>query len=107
MNRTLKTMLRKHAVKLGPQWDNYLPGVLWAYRNTPHEEKPWAGLTIPTEAALLEPPTDIQDYRQELILSLSSARELVETTIGKQQQLSKERYDMKSVVQDLKVIHFP
>ena len=33
-NRTLKTALRKHA---GLQWDSYLPGVLWAYRNTPHE----------------------------------------------------------------------
>ena len=97
MNRTLKTMLRKHAVKFGPQWDNYLSGVLWAYRNTPHEttkEKPsflMFGLDLrsPTEAALLEPdvihPTDIQDYRQELILSLSSARELAEASIRKQQ----------------------
>ena len=124
MNRTLKTMLRKHAVKFGPQWDNYLSGVLWAYRNTPHEitkEKPsflMFGLDLrsPTEAALLEPdvihPTDIQDYRQELILSLSSARELAEASICKQQQRSKERYDMKSVVRDLKLgdwilIHFP
>ena len=30
-NRTLKEMLRKHASKFGTQWDNYLPGVLWAY----------------------------------------------------------------------------
>lgn len=37
MNHTLKAMLRKHAVKFGPQWDKYLPGVLWAYRNAPHE----------------------------------------------------------------------
>jgi len=34
-NRTLKGMLRKHAARFGPQWDKYLPGVLWAYRNTP------------------------------------------------------------------------
>lgn len=42
-NRTLKTMLRKHAAQFGVQWDTYLYGVLWAYRNTPHEstgEKP-------------------------------------------------------------------
>ena len=41
--RTLKTTLRKLADKFGYQWDRYLPGVLWAYRNTPHEsagEKP-------------------------------------------------------------------
>ena len=64
MNRTLKAMLRKHAVKFGPQWDKYLPGVLWAYRIALHEttkEKPsflMFGLDLrsPTEAALL--PTD-------------------------------------------------
>ena len=30
-------MLRKHADLCGKQWDQYLHGVLWAYRNTPHE----------------------------------------------------------------------
>ena len=57
-NRTLKTMLRKHAAKLGNQWDSYLFGVLWAYRNTPHTstgEKPsfllfGVDLRTPTEA---------------------------------------------------------
>ena len=42
-NRTLKQALRKHAARFGGQWDRYLPGVLWAYRNTPHTstgEKP-------------------------------------------------------------------
>ena len=44
INRTLKTMLRKHAGKFGLQWDRYLSAVLWAYCNTPHEstgEKPF------------------------------------------------------------------
>ena len=36
-NRTLKAMLRKHAARFGSQWDQFLPGVQWAYRNTPHE----------------------------------------------------------------------
>ena len=35
-NRTLKTMIRKYVVKFGVQWDQYLHGILWAYRNTPH-----------------------------------------------------------------------
>jgi len=42
-NRTLKAMLRKRAAQFGSQWDKQLSGVLWAYRNTPHEttgEKP-------------------------------------------------------------------
>ena len=36
LNRTLKTMLRKHAAKFGLQWDQYLSSVLWAFCNTPH-----------------------------------------------------------------------
>ena len=69
-NRTLKSMLRKHAATLGNQWDRYLHGVLWAYRNTPHEsthEKPsflLFGLDCqsPTEAALL-PPRELKATR--------------------------------------------
>ena len=98
MNRTLKAMLRKHAVKFGPQWDKFLPGVLWAYRNVPHEitiEKLSflmfaLDLRSPTEAALLpvDPlePSNIGDYQEELILSLSSARELATTNIHNEQK---------------------
>ena len=98
MNRTLKAMLRKHAVKFGPQWDKFLPGVLWAYRNSPHEttkEKPsflmfGFDLQSPAQAALLpvEPPepSDVGDYREELILSLSSTRELAATNICNEQK---------------------
>ena len=34
-NRTLKQILRRHVARFGRQWDRYLPGVLWAYRNAP------------------------------------------------------------------------
>ena len=83
-NRTLKSMLRKHAAKFGEQWDTYLFGALWAYRNTPHEstgEKPSFLLygfdcRSPTDAALLPPhpiePVSVSNYRQQFILSLSS-----------------------------------
>ena len=30
-NQTLKSLLRKHAARFGPQWDQYLSGILWAY----------------------------------------------------------------------------
>ena len=53
-NRTLKTMLRKYAVKFSTQWDRYIPGALWAYRNLPHDltgEKPLDCRTL-TEALL-------------------------------------------------------
>ena len=96
-NRTLKTILRKHAAKFGCQWDRFLPGILWAYRNTPHTstgEKPsfllfGVDCRSPTEAAYLPAtkvhPTDVQDYKEELMLSLSSARQLAASSIQKAQ----------------------
>ena len=115
LNRTLKAMLRKHAAKFGPQWDQYLPEVLWAYRNTPHDatrEKPsflmfGVDLRSPTEAAIAPAEAvhgcDVTDYKQELILSLSSARELAVTNIREGQQRNKERYDQRVHTKKLKV----
>ena len=107
-NRTLKTMLRKHAADYGPQWDRYLPGVLWAYRNTPHEstgEKPSYLLfgmdcRSPSQAALL-PPTqghmsNVVDYREELTLMLAQARQLAVEAIQKAQRKYKKQYDRKT-----------
>lgn len=85
LNRTLKTILRKHAGQFGSQWDRFLPGVLWAYRNTTHESMKeklsfllfGIDLKSPTEASILPPDhLDLSSYREELILSLLSAREL-------------------------------
>ena len=107
-NRTLKSMLRKHAARFGSQWDRYLSGALWAYRNVPHDsthEKPSFLLLgmdcrTPTEAALLPPrelePTEVSDCREELILSLSSARQLAAETIKSAQARYKRTYDKLS-----------
>ena len=106
-NCTLKSMLRKHAARFGSQWDVYLYGVLWAYRNTPHAstgEKPsylLFGLDCrsPTEAALLQvspsPDVSVGDYREQLILSLSSARDLATRSIARAQTRYKSQYDKK------------
>lgn len=82
-------MLRKQSVTYRKQWDKFLSGAVWAYRNTPHMheatgEKPSFLLfgidcSIPSEAALLplthsEPIEEFTDYRQESVVSLSSAR---------------------------------
>lgn len=97
-NRTIKSILRKHAATFGTQWDRYLPGVLWAYRNTPHDstgEKPLylmfgKDLRTPTEAAFLSvhplEPDTVEDYQEELTLSLTSARELAAAAIQQAQQ---------------------
>ena len=115
MNRTLKAMLRKHSHKFGNQWDCYLSGILWAYRNTPHEstqEKPsfllfGVDLRSPTEAALLPTettcPADVSEYREEVILLLSTARKLAVDNIRSAQSRYKEQYDKRSKPAQYKV----
>ena len=83
-----KAILRKYAATFGSQWDLYVSGALWAYRNVPHEstgEKPSFLLLgidcrTPTEAALLPSNglkvTKVSNYREKVILSLSTARRL-------------------------------
>ena len=107
-NKTLKEMLRKHAARFGPQWDQFLHGVLWAYRNVPHEstgEKPSFLLfgmdcKTPTEAALLPvnpvQAVDLSDYREEMILSLSSAHDLAVKSIQRAQKRYKANYDRRA-----------
>ena len=123
-NRTLKSALRKHAVKFGNQWDTYLPGIVYAYRNSPHDstgEKPSFLLfgfdcRSPSEAALMEPevlqPTDVSDYREQLVLSLTSARDLATQSIRKAQNQYKSQYDKKGTkrtyqVGDWVLVKFP
>ena len=106
-NPTLKSALRKHAATYGPQWDKYLSGILFTYRNIPHDstgEKPsyllfGVDCRTPTEAAFLQPaslqPEDTQDYREELSLSLSSAWDIAAKAVQKAQQRYKASYDKK------------
>ncbi len=86
-NRTLQAMLRKHALRFGNYWDCHLYGVLWAYRNTPHEgtctgEKPSFLLFERdfhslVEAELLAPETEphmsSEDYREQMMQTLASS----------------------------------
>ena len=124
-NRTLKTMLRKHAGRFGSQWDRFLPGVLWAYQNTPHDstgEKPsfllfGIDLRSPAEAAFLPTQTeldwtDTDNYREEIVTSLSSARLLAAESIKDSQRKYKEHFDRGAEqktyrVGDLVLIRFP
>ena len=114
-NRTLKTTLRKHAARFWVQWDRLLSGVVWAYRNTPHEatqEKPSYLLfgmdcRTPTEAAMLPPSvvqlTDVSTYREELTVSLASARNLAASSIRQAQKKYKKSNDRKVVRRDYRV----
>ena len=93
-----------------PRW--YTMGV---YRNTPHDttgEKPsfllfGTDLRTPTEATFLPlssvNPTDVDDYREELMLSLSRAREIATQSIQKSQKQYKKHYDAKATSTKFKV----
>ena len=123
-NRTLKSMLRKQAATHGAQWDQYIHGVLWAYRNTPHTstgEKPSYLLfgmdcRSPTEAALLPPKspkiTNMSDNREEMVLSLSTARALALKINQKSRQRYKQQHDKKATTPKLNIgewvlVYFP
>ena len=119
-------MLRKHVDLYGLQWDQYLHGVVWAYRNTPHDstgEKPSYLLfgrdcRFPVEADLL-PSSDVEqvdvtEYRRDLTQMLNRAREMASQSIQKAQRKYKHQYDrskkcVKStyVVGDWVLIRFP
>ena len=124
-NRTLKTMLRKRAAQYGVQWDNHLPALLWAYRNTQHDstgEKPsfllfgW-DCRSPLEASLLPVSdntqyTTVADYREELVHTLSSARRVALEHIRSAQGRYKAQYDRRTDsyqyrVGDWVLIRFP
>ena len=116
-NRTLKTILRKHAAVFGEEWDTYLYGVLYAYRNIPHEstgEKPsfllyGVDCRSPTQAALLPPSDvtvqdlDVSDYREQVVYTLSTAREIAVQSIKRAQGRYKRSYDRKARCQSFKM----
>ena len=111
-------------MKFSNQWDRYLSGVLWAYQNTPHEAtkvKPsyllfgidCRSLTdatfLPTEPMEL---ANVTEYQEELVLSLSSARELAAANIEIAQKAYKHQYDKHAAptnfkVGDLVLVKFP
>ena len=107
-NRMLKTMLRKHEDVVGKQWDKFPPRVLWSYRthNSTREKSSFLLLVIkcrsPTEAAYLKSadiyPMDIDDYWEELQVSVTSAQKLVAATIQKAQKKQKSVMTKRSTV---------
>ena len=113
-------MLQKHAAKFRLQWDQYLSGVLWTYHNTPHSstgEKPsflLYGFDCRTPALLpAKPlrPTNVSNYREQMMLSLSSARNLAnEVNRGSQKkykaQYDKSARDPKLMIGDWVLVYF-
>ena len=110
-------MLRKHASRFGKEWDLNLYGVLWAYRNTPHDstgEKPsfllfGMDLRAPVKAELLEPSTEIgpqisaEHYREQLVYTLASSRQLAEETTRQAQTRYKTNFDRRAHQREYRV----
>ena len=107
-NRTLQTMLAKHAKEFGPSWDVHLQQVLFAYRARPHSstgESPFYMVygrdsRLPTETAFSETRTqyqvDAEDYCAELTRGLTKTWQVAKQNIGKAQQRQKVQYDKHS-----------
>ena len=114
----------RQAAQFGRQWDRYLSGVLWAYRDTPHEstgEKPsfllfGVDCRAPAESSFL-PPTepvegDARQYRTELMGRLLSSRQVALEAIRRAQRRNEKYYNRlspESIVQvgDWTFIAFP
>lgn len=108
MNKTLRSMLAKHAQTFGPDWDVHLQQVLFAYRVKPQEstkESPFYLLygrdaRLPTETALSQPLTlyqeNLEDYRASLVAGLSEAWETARECITKAQKKQKTQHDKRA-----------
>jgi hypothetical protein len=104
-NRTLTSMLAKTVDKKGPDWDEKLPYVLFAYRacqQSSTQESPFYLLygrdpRLPTPAVLSPKETrtvvDLKGYGVELHSRMAEAWELARQQITRAQQHQKHMYD--------------
>ncbi|CAM4678617.1 unnamed protein product [Leuciscus chuanchicus] len=110
-HQTLKTMLRSYCVETGKDWDEGLPFLLFAVRETVQESLGYSPaelvfghvvrgpLKLLSEQLLTEHPTPvaIPDYVQSLRQRLQSAREVAAKHLETAQGKMKARFDQKSV----------
>ncbi len=111
-HQTLKTMLRSYCVETGNDWDEGLPFLLFAVRETVQESLGFSPaelvfghvvrgpLKLLSEQLLAEHPTPmtIPDYIQSLRQRLQRAREVAAQHLVTAQGKMKARYDKKAVV---------
>ena len=107
-NRTLRSMIAKYCAIYGPNWDEYLQRLLFAYRTKSHEstkESPFFLLygrdaRIPTDEALTFEKSpyliDTDDYKIELMRSLTEAWRIARDHIVQSQESQRRQYDKKA-----------
>ena len=101
-------MLAKYAERFGRNWDEHLQELLFAYRTKPHEsnhESPFFLLygrdaKLPCDSTLSAKRTayqvDIDDYKSELVWSLTDAWEVAKKEVEKAQTKQKSQYDRRT-----------
>ena len=107
-NRTLTSMLAKTVHRGGPEWDERLQYVLFAYRASQQastQESPFyllygrdPRLPVPDALSLRKNrmTTDLHEYGIELHEKMATAWELVRRCIGRAQKRQKDYYDKRS-----------
>lgn len=117
-HQTLKTMLRSYCVETGKDWDEGLPFLLFAVRETVQESLGFSPaelvfghavrgpLKLLSEQLLAEHPTPmtIPDYVQSLRQRLQHIREVAAQHLVTAQSKMKAHYDKKSVVRSFLVL---
>ena len=123
-NSTLIQMLAKTVERFGHDWDRHLSYVLYAYRVSVQEstrESPFFLLygrdpTLPVLEALLRERSpyvvDLDDYKTELVVGLSSAWQTAQECITDKQKHQKSMYDRSAKEPNLEVgqrvmVHMP
>ena len=107
-NKSIRSMIAKHAQTHGPNWDLYLQHLLFAYRTKPHgstNESPFYLLygrdaRLPTETVLsptrIAYSVDLDDYKIELTRGLSTAWKIAQNSIAAAQKKQKKQFDQKA-----------
>jgi hypothetical protein len=107
-NRTLTAMLAKTVEKGGPEWDERLPYVLFAYRASQQastQESPFYLVyrrdpRLPTPAAMTpkktRTTTDLKEYGLPLLQKMTEAWELAHRSFGQAQKKQKRVYDQRA-----------
>ena len=107
-NSTLIGMIAKSVENRANDWDRHLPYLLFSYRVSVQDstkESPFFLLygrdpQLPTETALTQSRTpymiDVDDYKTEMVTSLSDAWKIAQENIKVAQTKQKTQYDKKS-----------
>ena len=113
MNETIRPMIAKYSTQYGDNWHEYLARLLFAYRTKCHESTKVSQFfllyerdaKLPGEEALSTKKSlymvDLDDYKTELMTSLTEAWETAGTRICKAPKAQKIQWDKGAQVKPI------